>query len=198
MRRKVLSIGSLGLVFALAAASPPGRRVAGALSVRWAQLARTPIHEEKAEPLHSDSSWVRARNLEHTVRLFRAHAARGIGLGQFASYARSEKDPLLSSTRDPWCGWVAIGAEAGVLGPLVLVGALLLILQRWRRNRAGSVEDIAVPALVALAFVQQLHTGSYLDLWWWYPVSVAAVLSGPSVSRDVGRAVEMGIEAARS
>jgi hypothetical protein len=184
-RRKSLAVAVAvaGVVLALAAVSPPGRRVARAVSDRWTQLTRTPITESDAEPPGSDSSWVRARNLAYTAGLFRGHAARGIGLGQLASYAKSEETSSPSFRRDPWCGWVAIGAQMGVLGPLVLLAALVLILARWRRNRSGGVEDVAVPALLALALVQQLHTGSYLDLWWWYPVSVAAVLSGPVSAR---------------
>ena len=183
-RRKLLAVAGVAvLMLALAAVSPPGRRVARAVSDRWTQLTRTPIVEGEPEPLYSDSSWVRARNLVYTARLFRAHATRGIGLGQFANYAGPEGRSSPSFRKDPWCGWVAIAAEMGVLGPPVLLGALLLIFQRWWRNRSGGLADVAVPALLAIAFVQQFHTASFLDLWWWYPVSVASALCGPPAPR---------------
>ena len=181
--RTALAILAAALFIALAALSPPGRRVAGAVSERWEQLAKTPLEENATEAQQQDSSWLRVRNLVHTFHLFRAHASRGIGLGQFANYEHPGKEnpgkPFQPSFKDPWCGWVAIAAEMGVPGPLVLLGSLLLILRRWRRNRSGGLGDVAVPALLAIAVVQQFHTGSYLDLWWWYPVGVAAVLSGP-------------------
>jgi len=180
--RKLLVIGAAVLVVALAALSPPGRRVASAVSERWEMLAKTPLEENATEAQQRDSSWLRVRNLAHTSRLFRAHAVRGIGLGQFESYEKSG-EPSRLSFEDPWCGWVAIAAEVGVLGPPLLLGALLLILRRWRRGRAGGLEDVAVPALLAIAVVQQFHTASFLDLWWWYPVSVASALCGPSAPR---------------
>jgi hypothetical protein len=180
--RKLLVIGAAVLVVALAALSPPGRRVAGAVSERWEKLAKTPLEENAMEAQQQDSSWLRVRNLAHTSRLFRAHAVRGIGLGQFANYQKSGA-PSQPSFENPWCGWVAIAAQMGVLGPPVLLGALLLIFRRWWRNRSGGLEDVAVPALLAIAFVQQFHTASFLDLWWWYPVSVASALCGPSPPR---------------
>ncbi len=180
--RKLLVIGAAVLVVALAALSPPGRRVAGAVSERWEKLAKTPLEENATEAQQQDSSWLRVRNLAHTSRLFRAHAIRGIGLGQFANYEKAG-EPSRLSFEYPWCGWVAVAADVGVLGPPVLLGALLLILQRWRRNRSGGLEDIAVPALLAIAAIQQFHTASFLDLWWWYPVSLASALCGPSAPR---------------
>jgi hypothetical protein len=177
--RTALVIAAAAFLVALAALSPPGRRVVGAVSERWEKLASTPLEETATEAQQQDSSWLRVRNLAHTSRLFRAHALRGIGLGQFANYEKPG-EPLRPSFRDPWCGWVAIAAEMGVLGPVVLLGPLLLILRRWWRGRYGGLEDIAVPALLAIAVVQQFHTASFLDLWWWYPVSVASALCGPS------------------
>jgi hypothetical protein len=181
--RTALVIVAAAFLVALAALSPPGRRVVGAVSQRLAMLAKTPLEENATEAQQQDSSWLRVRNLAHTSRLFRGHAVRGIGLGQFANYEKSGQ-PSRPSFKDPWCGWVAIAAEVGVLGPVVLLGALLLILRRWWRNRSGGLEDVAVPALLAIAFVQQFHTASFLDLWWWYPVSVASALCGPTAPRE--------------
>jgi len=180
--RTALLIIAAALLVALAALSPPGRRVAGAVSERWEKLAQTPLEENATEAQQQDSSWLRVRNLAHTSRLFRAHAFRGIGLGQFANY-ENPGERFRPSFKDPWCGWVAIAAEMGVLGPVVLLGALLLILRRWWRNRSGGLEHVAVPALLAIVIVQQFHTASFLDLWWWYPVSVASALCGPSAPR---------------
>jgi hypothetical protein len=88
------------------------------------------------------------------------------------------------STRDPWSGWLAAGAEMGVLGPLVLAGILVLVMVRFVRNRPAGFAAVAVPALVALAAIQQVHTASYIDLWWWYPLSVAGVLTVRSAEPD--------------
>jgi len=180
--RKLLAVVAAVLVVALAALSPPGRRVAGAVSERWEKLAKTPLEENATEAQQQDSSWLRVRNLAHTSRLFRTQAVRGIGLGQFANYQKSG-EPSRPSFENPWCGWVAIAAEMGVLGPPLLLGALLLIFRRWWHNRSRGLENVAVPALLAIAFVQQFHTASFLDLWWWYPVSVASALCGPSAPR---------------
>jgi hypothetical protein len=93
----------------------------------------------------------------------------------------------VSATRDPWCGWLAIAAETGVSGPVVLAAFLLVVLLRRRaRRKEGAVEPddllwrVTVPALVLLAAVEQAHTGSYIDLWWWYPLAVALVLANPA------------------
>jgi hypothetical protein len=181
-RRGLLAIAAAALIVALAALSPPGRRAANAVSERWEELAKTPLEEKTAETQQRDSSWARARNLVYTARLFRAHAVRGIGLGQFANHEKVEAR-VQTAFKDPWCGWVAIAAEMGLLGPIMLLGALLIIFHRWWRAGSGVLEDVAVPALLAIAAVQQAHTASFLDLWWWYPVSVASVLSGSAVSR---------------
>lgn len=184
-RQILAAIAAAALVVALAVLSPPGRRVAGAVSERWVWLGETPLKENATETQRKDSSWLRARNLEHTFQLFSAHALRGIGLGQFASYGESG-GPRAPSFKDPWCGWIAIAAEMGILGPVVLLGCLLIVLRRWSRGASAGLAGVAVPALLAVAVVQQLHTASFLDLWWWYPVSVASVLAGPVSPRGVG------------
>ncbi len=182
--RVLAAIAAAALVVALAVLSPPGRRMADAVSERWEKFGETPLEENATEAERKDSSWLRARNLAHTVQLFRARALRGIGLGQFASYGEAG-GPRQPSFKDPWCGWVAIAAEMGSLGPIVLLAPLLIVRQRWARSGSVGLEGVAVPALLAIAVVQQLHTASFLDLWWWYPVSVACVLSaGPR--GDVG------------
>jgi hypothetical protein len=175
--RVALAMAAAALLVAFAASSPPGRRAVVAVSGRWDLLTKTSIREDATDALSGDSSWLRVRNLEHTFRLVRARPFRGIGLGQFGNYEKSEAGPSRPSFKDPWCGWVAIAAEMGIFGPAVLLTALLVVLRRWWRNRSGGFEDVAVPALLAIAVVQQFHTASFLDLWWWYPVSFAAVLS---------------------
>ncbi len=183
-RRILAATAVAALVVAIAVLSPPGRRMTGAFSERWERLGETPLKESATETQQKDSSWLRARNLAHTSRLFRARALRGIGLGQFAGYSESGS-PRQPSFEDPWCGWIAIAAEMGVLGPMVLLACLVIVLRRWSHRRSPGFGGFAVPALLTIAVVQQLHTASFLDLWWWYPVSVACVLSaGPRF--DVG------------
>jgi hypothetical protein len=177
------ALGAIGLVIAVIALSEPGRFALGAAGERWRMLRGTPVQSDLMSEDVRDSSWARARNLRHTADLARRHPWRGIGLGRFREHAL-EKDVsymVAISTRDPWCGWFAIAAELGVFGPLLLAGILLLVLSRARQN-SSALGRVSVPVLVALAAVQQLHTGSYIDLWWWYPLTVAAVLAGPDAT----------------
>ena len=161
-----------GLLCAVAL-SPLAKPVRVAIAERWGNLKSTPL--TGTDPNRAkDSSWVRVRNLRHTAELFAAHPIRGIGLGQFPFHAeiRGLSDVSL---RDPWCGWVAIAAVVGAGGPPLLAGALLLAVSAAVR-RAQSSAAVAI-VLVLLAAFAQIHTGSYADLWWWYPVSLAAVFS---------------------
>jgi hypothetical protein len=175
----------LGAALAVAAAviafSEPGRAAVRAAEERWRMFRETPVESDRMSADVRDSSWARARNVRHTQDLFRRYPARGLGLGHFEKHsAAGDSYNALVTTRDPWCGWLASGAEMGLAGPLVLAGIVVLVIVRFIRNRPSGSAAVAVPALVALAAIQQVHTGSYIDLWWWYPLSVAAVLAGPS------------------
>jgi hypothetical protein len=181
-RRQSLRLRSTVLWTAVAAAlilfvgfSSPGRRVAEAVQARSRALLETPLGTTRPTPEVRDSSWIRYRNLVHTATVFRSRPLRGVGLGQYGYYNRLGEN-IGHGFTDAWCGWVTIAAEMGVLGPLVLAGAIGLVLIRWRSARSRFA-PVAVPALCALAIVQQAHTGSFIDLWWWFPLSLAAVLS---------------------
>ena len=180
---------ALGAAIALAVAagafSAPGRAAVRAAEERWRMLRETPVESDRMSPEVQDSSWSRARNARHTQDLIRRHPARGVGLGHFGEHAApGDSYMAFVSTKDPWCGWLAVGAEMGILGPLVLAGIVVLVMVRFVRNRPSGFAAVAVPGLVALAAVQQVHTASYIDLWWWYPLSVAAVLAAPSAGPD--------------
>lgn len=180
---------ALGAALAVAAAagtfSAPGRAAVGAAEERWRMLRETPVESDRMSPEVQDSSWARARNARHTLDLIARHPSRGVGLGHFEKHAApGDSYMAVVSTRDPWCGWLATGAEMGVLGPLVLAGIVVLVMARFVRNRPSGFAAVAVPALVALAAIQQVHTASYIDLWWWYPLSVAGILGTPSVGPD--------------
>jgi O-antigen ligase len=179
---------ALLLALVVVAVSPMGQLVSNAAIERWKTLLETPVGEDVAARDVGDSSWMRAENLRHTVGLIRQHPWRGVGLGQFGRYARTSGPSFIAvaATRDPWCGWLAIAAEAGLAGPAVLAAFLLVVLLRRRARRkegAGDPEDlllrVTAPALVLLAAVEQAHTGSYIDLWWWYPLAVALVIASP-------------------
>ena len=185
-----LAGGILVLVLVAGMLSPPGRAVVNAASERWRMLLGTPVGEDVPAQDVSDSSWMRFQNLRHTEELIGEHPWRGVGLGQFGRYAQTSASSFIAaaSTRDPWCGWLAIAAETGLLGPFVLAGFLLAVVWRGsagRRLRGNASDEafrrVTVPALVLLALVQQAHTGSYIDLWWWYPLSVATLLAAPSI-----------------
>ena len=182
---------AVGLVLALVgvAVSPMGQLVGNAAIERLRTLRETPVGEDVLARDVADSSWMRAENLRHTVGLIEQYPWRGVGLGQFNRYARTSGPSFIAvaATRDPWCGWLAIAAETGLSGPVVLAAFLLVVLRRRRRARVreGAAERddllwrVTAPALVLLAAVEQAHTGSYIDLWWWYPLAVALILAGP-------------------
>ncbi len=161
-----------GLLLALAL-TPLGQPVRSAVAERWQNLQSTPL--TGTDPNRArDSSWVRVRNFRHTAELFATHPLRGIGLGQFPLRAVSGGVSDLS-LRDPWCGWIAIAAMVGAAGPALLAAALLLAVTAAPARRP-SASGVAV-VLVLFAAFAQIHTGSFSDLWWWYPVSLAAVFS---------------------
>ena len=188
-RAAIAAVAAIALVVSAVTLSPVGRSAAGAAAARWRMLLGTRVGEEFSARDVSDSSWMRFENLRHTAELIREYPSRGVGLGQFSLYARKEGPTFMdvSATRDPWCGWLAISAEAGLLAPAAL--SLFLLVVVWRRSARRDPQEtsgaalarVTAPALVLLALVQQLHTASYIDLWWWYPLSVALVLSAPTV-----------------
>ena len=157
--------------------SSAGRHVVGALQSRLTALVSTPLRTEALESEIRDTSWVRYQNLRHTWDLFLAHPVAGVGLGQFNRYAGS---PRKLQFVYPWCGWLAIAAQMGVLGPVLLVVAFLLVARRWRCLALDEPLRLGVPVLLGVAAAMQLHTGSFIDLWWWFPMSLAAALSGRS------------------
>jgi hypothetical protein len=171
-----LAAGILALVVLLAGSLPSGRRAFSAASSRLGWLLQTPVTPERMTPEVMDSSWVRFRNLVHTWTLFRSRPLRGVGLGQFSAYA-TEPAAGVGFSRDPWCGWLAIGAGMGVLGPLLLLGAFLSILGFWLLHPPPRPYESVGPALIAVCAVMQVHTGSYIDLWFWYPLSLGLVFA---------------------
>jgi hypothetical protein len=171
--RSVLAPLLFAIVLCAVVASPLGRPIRSAVAERWQMLRTTPLSGEDPH-FARDSTWVRLRNVRHSKKLFLEHPARGIGLGQFRFYALPEVRGFPGlSLRDPWCGWLAIGAEMGFLGPVLLLAALTLAAVP-RAGKGGFAAVGGVLLLVA-AFLE-LHTGSYVDLWWWYPVALGAVL----------------------
>ncbi len=176
----LVAAGLLFLVVVLAGVSPPGRRVIAAAESRYGLLLQTPVAPERMAP-EVDSSWVRFRNLAHTAALFRSRVKRGIGLGQFANYASGPGGEALRF-RDPWCGWIAVGAEMGVLGPALLIGAMGFALRRRLSSMTADAFGAVSPVLLFVCAIQQLHTASYIDLWFWYPLSLALVLAAPPES----------------
>ena len=74
-------------------------------------------------------------------------------------------------------GWLAIAAEMGGGGPLVLGGALAIAFgHACRTSQTGSARALPF-ALLLLATVQPLHLGAYRDLAWWFPLSLSVVVS---------------------
>ena len=179
-----LGLAACLVLLALGLATPPGRRVLGAVAERLALLKSTAAGDTASG---ADTPEVRLRNADHAWSLFVERPAKGIGLGQFGRYAwkaGSQRPALNGETqsfadslarRDPWLGWLTIATEAGVAGPLVLALAIGIAAFRARGPAAG-----VVSALAALAVVQQIHTASFIDLWWWYPLALAVVIGWQS------------------
>ena len=166
------------LVLAAAAHTRPGRTVARAISQRFELFFSTSVETEEGAAGLADSTWMRIRNARHTRDLFLAHPVRGVGLGQFRKHALESAPYMIQrSTWDPWCGWLASAAEMGFVGPLLLAFPIAVVLSR-HLGTPRTERLPAVAAILALAAVMQLHTGSYIDLWWWYPLAAAAVLVG--------------------
>ena len=182
-RLAVAAAGLIAVLLLLGSLSPPGRRILGAVRARWSRLTTTSLAGNQPRQPQEDSIRIRFENALCTARLVSRYPFRGIGLGQFAVYARSEegtreRDPREAACgKDAWCGWCAIAAEVGGGGPLLLLGAFLLVLRRGRGARPiASPTSFVAPALVAFAAVAQIHTASYIDLWWWYPLSLASIM----------------------
>lgn len=166
----------VGILFLVG--SSPGRQVLGAVRSRLVALIHTSLRTEGPETEIRDSSWVRYQNLLHMRGLFLAHPLAGVGLGQFPRHARAHA-ALDRRLVDPWCGWLAIAAQMGVLGPVLLAVVFFLVERRLRLSADGAPR-LAAAAILGVAAVMQLHTGSFIDLWWWYPVSLAAAATtGP-------------------
>jgi hypothetical protein len=182
-------LASLGVVALAIAFSPLGRPIGDAMTRRYRNVLATPEALRQANPELQESAWLRVRNAQLAVEMLKTRPFVGIGLGQFMPYLPIERRPALR-LEEPWCGWLTLAAEVGLLGPCLLVAVLVLA----RRASAGSEDDMAslcVPALLTLAVVQQVHTASFIDLWWWYPVSLAVVLAleGPESPRADGSGV---------
>lgn len=178
-----------GLGIAVFAAAGPGRSMFDAIVDRGRLLVETPLSREALDPAARNSSTARVQNLLHTGEIFLRHPVRGIGFGQLPSYAPAE-DPLRQFFIVAWCGWAAIGAQAGVPGALVLAGGIVLAARGLRGAASRALRPAAL-GLVVLAVVQQLHTASYIDLWWWYPLAAAAAMGSGSAAEGAGSAVSL-------
>jgi hypothetical protein len=177
-RRPVALLAAALVILVVASLSTPAREVGRAVVARVSWLIGESFESERLKPEAIDSTSVRVLNLIHTEKLFQEDPWRGIGLGQFRFYEKENpRLTLYPFSVDPWCGWLAIGATMGLLGPLLLVFAIAVVAWRWLRRDEPRTLRFTVPALLALAVVQQLHTASFIDLWWWYPLSLSAAVS---------------------
>jgi hypothetical protein len=141
--------------------SRPGAAVRDAIRTRVRHLRGTPLTGPLGPLDSADSSRPRLDNAIDSLRRFSSHALKGIGLGQLPY---------------PHSGWLAAAAEMGAGGPLVLGGALALGFRKARKTRSlGGYRALSF-ALLLMAAVQALHMGAYLDLAWWFPLSLALVL----------------------
>jgi hypothetical protein len=191
VKRRLLSgrivfaaVAVLALLFVAGSLSPPGRRILGAVRVRWVSLTTTPLAADEPRTDRDDSLRVRFQNTLCMARVALRHPLRGIGLGQFATYAKTEEKAQERTLGAAWCGtdawegWPGIAAEVGLGGPVLLLGAFFLVLRRRPALRESPCRSpFLAAALVAFAAVAQISSASYIDLWWWYPLSLAAAAS---------------------
>ncbi len=163
-RLRLYRLGAALAVVVLVAGATPLRQ---ALVGRLERLSHTPI-DPAVSVRDPDSLHSRVINLRHTVLLFETAPVTGIGIGQFR--VRTGATPG-SFEESPWCGWAASAALFGLLGPLLVAAGPLLVLRasRWR-------PDLLAAGTVALAAVDQLHSASFIDLRWWFPLATALVL----------------------
>jgi hypothetical protein len=179
------AVGLLALLSIAGSLSRPGCRILGAMRVRWTSLMRTPLGTEQPRTGRDDSVRVRFQNALCLARLAMEHPLRGVGLGQFANYAKIEEKAQKKNLGEAWCGrdawegWPGIAAEVGIGGPLLLLSAFFLVHRRGQQaaREAPRPPAFLAPALVVFAAVAQIYTASYIDLWWWYPLSLAAAAS---------------------
>lgn len=163
--------------------TPFGAIFTRAISLRVGSILSASKSSAGARPALPDSSWVRARNVAETARVFRERPLRGIGLGQFfGSFPLERRDPVVVA--QPWCGWVTIAAQMGFLGPILLASALAFAMSRRAFPANAAARSPVAAALIAVAVVQQIHTASFIDLWWWYPVCVAAIFASSPERAD--------------
>ena len=172
-RRQVLAslaafLSLSGLLVALVA----GGRLKEAVKTRVGELRQTSLFGENARGIVVDSARSRLDNAKDALTLFRRRPLAGVGLGQFGQFQNS----VLGRSSDissPWTGWLAVAAETGFLGPVVLLGAVALPLRSgWRH--ADPFARLFVPAAAALLIVQQVHMATYISLFWWLPVAFLA------------------------
>jgi hypothetical protein len=182
-----LGLAVLAVVLAFLFLSPVGHRMVGVASARL-QLLRTTLAERNEAPTGmADSAWVRYRGMQRSLQFVARHPVRGIGLGQYDLAARAAGQP--AGFANEWCGWIASASEMGLLGPVLLVVPLLVGFRRMHALPPGSWRCAGAAACLAFALVAQLHTGSFSDLWWWFPVALASVISAPpSLSESASKA----------
>jgi hypothetical protein len=176
-RRPVAFLAACLAILVVASLATPAREVVRAVVARASWLIGEPFESARLNPQAIDSTSLRVLNLIHTAKLFQEHPWRGVGLGQFRFYERDDPRLLYPISLNPWCGWLAIGAMLGLFGPLLLVFTIAVVAWHWWKGDEQRALRFTVPALLALAVVQQVHTASFIDLWWWYPLSLSAAIS---------------------
>ncbi len=168
--------GVLAAVVLLAAATPLRQALLGRLD----RLSRTPI-DTTTSVRDPDSLRSRIINLHHTMFLFESAPVTGIGIGQFRQRTGAQPGSFEES---PWFGWAASAALFGLLGPLLIAAGPLLVVQAARPR-----SQLIAAGTVAFAVVDQIHTASFIDLHWWFPLAVALVLCR---AEDSGRVATAG------
>lgn len=174
-RRFLAAFVGFAVVAMLLVGLVAGGRVSQAVKTRIGTLSHTPLSGDSAPGVAIDSTRERLDNARDAIALFRSRPVAGIGLGQFSRFQMS----VLGRSRDianPWSGWFAIAAETGFLGPVVLLGVLVLPL-RFGLRSGERFPRLFVPAAVALLFVQQIHLAAYISLTWWFPAAFLALVT---------------------
>jgi hypothetical protein len=174
LRKRLATIAAFIVAFlALSALSPMGRGVTRSIEARVLRLRQTPLAGKVPEGVVIDSTRERADNLRDIVSHFRLRPLSGIGLGQFEAFQTKLLERPAGYTQ-PWSGWPGIAAETGILGPVVLAGALLLLFRIEVRSRPLFVR-LLFPGLLPFLVFQQVHRAAYISLAWWFPLALLVV-----------------------
>ncbi len=138
-----------------------------------AQRLKDPATREMALAQITSNRWELWRN---AMRMFAAHPVAGVGAKQFAGVYRDYAEPtdrLAQPEANPYHAhhvYLAIAAELGAVGLLVIVGFLAFLRWLWVRASDSARRQAAPWAAALFAYWFPLQSQPVLLNVWWFPV----------------------------